>query len=549
MSTLKDFLPAPTDGLPVPQDDSPEKPETLTVVLAPSQSPGLSGVIASKQADDDAPDYSAVVKQGENASRIVHSRYDAMVEKPRSEVLQSLPTEAEIAETTRQTKAALEGVLSTKLNASTSNKRRENPKFIRYTPANASAASQQRIIKMVQAPRDPMEPPRFTQRKAPVNPPSPPAPVMHSPERKLSKEEAAEWKIPPVVSDWKNNRGYTISLDKRLAADGRTLVDRSINDRFAHMAEALYQAEKNARADVEKRAALQMQVSVRAKAARERELRQLAEKARKERREFLGLSERTDTESVAGGDVDDLRGVQADTEVQVEDEPPPSLQEIQGSVAQPQISTTRRKRSRFSNRNPASTDTDAVNTNGRLTADERRRNEVRRERRLDREREMRLREAHGDEAGRQTLKRSKLTRDLDRDVSEQAALGQSVNKAPRGELLYDERLFNQDGGGMSMRGRASLGGSYGADDSYNLYEEPLFKGSSLLASAGNLHVRGNKTGGQDDTKTNAKETAAASAGRVRDGPVEFERDGGLGSAALESEDDPYGLNQFLEAAE
>ena len=32
-----------------------------------------------------------------------------------------------------------------------------------------------------------------------------------------------DWKIPPCISNWKNQKGYTIPLDKRLAADGRGL--------------------------------------------------------------------------------------------------------------------------------------------------------------------------------------------------------------------------------------------------------------------------------------------------------------------------------------
>ena len=36
-------------------------------------------------------------------------------------------------------------------------------------------------------------------------------------------KEQQEWKIPPCISNWKNPRGYTIPLDKRLAADGRGL--------------------------------------------------------------------------------------------------------------------------------------------------------------------------------------------------------------------------------------------------------------------------------------------------------------------------------------
>ena len=59
--------------------------------------------------------------------------------------------------------------------------------------------------------------------KVPRGPPSPPAPVMHSPTRKVTVKEQQDWKIPPCISNWKNQKGYTIPLDKRLAADGRGL--------------------------------------------------------------------------------------------------------------------------------------------------------------------------------------------------------------------------------------------------------------------------------------------------------------------------------------
>ena len=39
-------------------------------------------------------------------------------------------------------------------------------------------------------------------------------------------------------------QGYTIPLDKRLAADGRGLQDPHINDKFAKLAEALYIADR-----------------------------------------------------------------------------------------------------------------------------------------------------------------------------------------------------------------------------------------------------------------------------------------------------------------
>ena len=70
---------------------------------------------------------------------------------------------------------------------------------------------------------------------------------MHSPPRAVSAKEQQDWKIPPCISNWKNAKGYTIPLDKRLAADGRGLQETAINDNFAKMTEALYVAEQNAR--------------------------------------------------------------------------------------------------------------------------------------------------------------------------------------------------------------------------------------------------------------------------------------------------------------
>lgn len=48
---------------------------------------------------------------------------------------------------------------------------------------------------------------------------------MRSPPRKITQEEQRDWTIPPAISNWKNPKGYTIPLDKRLAADGRGLQD------------------------------------------------------------------------------------------------------------------------------------------------------------------------------------------------------------------------------------------------------------------------------------------------------------------------------------
>merc|ERR1719424_858493 len=102
-------------------------------------------------------------------------------------------------------------------------------------------------------PKDPMEPPEFKHKRVPGGPPSPPVPVMHSPPRKLTVKDQQEWKIPPCISNWKNSKGYTIPLDKRLAADGRDTQETTINDKFAKLSESLYVAERVAREDINRR--------------------------------------------------------------------------------------------------------------------------------------------------------------------------------------------------------------------------------------------------------------------------------------------------------
>ena len=80
-------------------------------------------------------------------------------------------------------------------------------------------------------------------------------------------------------------------------------------------------------------------------------------------------------------------------------------------------------------------------------------------RRRERDRERRL-----DERDRHGVKKSKLTRDADRDISEKIALGQA-NVRASGEAMYDQRLFNQDAG---------MASGLATDDQYNTYDKPLF---------------------------------------------------------------------------
>lgn len=60
-------------------------------------------------------------------------------------------------------------------------------------------------------------------------------------------------------------------------------------------------------------------------------------------------------------------------------------------------------------------------------------------------------------------KKSKTTRDEERDISEKIALGQAQPTSR--EAMFDQRLFNQVSG---------LESGFGEEDDYNLYDKPLF---------------------------------------------------------------------------
>jgi SNW domain-containing protein 1 len=162
-----------------------------------------------------------------------------------------------------------------------------NPQYVKYEPSSKALghnpAIQQRIVKIVEQQVDPLAPSMFRNKKAPPVQTEAPAPIMRSPPRKMTKEEQQIWKIPPCVSNWKNQKGFVVPLDKRVGADGRGLRDTTVNDRFAALAEDLYIAETKARDEVKLRSELAKQQKVRAEEQREQELRELAAKARQAR--------------------------------------------------------------------------------------------------------------------------------------------------------------------------------------------------------------------------------------------------------------------------
>uniref|UniRef100_U5EZF5 Putative mrna splicing factor/ chromatin binding snw family nuclear protein n=1 Tax=Corethrella appendiculata TaxID=1370023 RepID=U5EZF5_9DIPT len=252
--------------------------------------------------------YDAIARYGHGKDKIVYSNINqllpAEVLSEDAEELQ-MPDQETINDITESTRKALEKLTNQKIVSAMPVRAAEKTgpaQYIRYTPSQQgdgqfNSGAKQRIIRMVEAQVDPMEPPRFRiNKKIPRGPPSPPAPVLHSPSRKVTVKEQKEWKVPPCISNWKNAKGYTVPLDKRLAADGRGLQQVHINEKFAKMAEALYIADRKAREAVEARAQLEKKLAQKEKEKKEDMLRQMAQRAREERAGF-----RHPDEVVAGG--------------------------------------------------------------------------------------------------------------------------------------------------------------------------------------------------------------------------------------------------------
>ena len=215
------------------------------------------------------------------------------------------PDEEAIKETTEKTRVALEKSVLQKVAAAMPVRAADKlapAQYIRYTSSQQGVAfnsgAKQRVIQMVETRKDPMEPPRFKiNKKIPRGPPSPPAPVMHSPSRKMTMKEQQEWKIPPCISSWKNAKGYTIPLDKCLAANGRGLQTVHINENFAKLAEALYTADRKACEVVEMCAKVGRKIAQKEKEKHEEKLREMAQKARERRAGIKTHVEKEDGEA------------------------------------------------------------------------------------------------------------------------------------------------------------------------------------------------------------------------------------------------------------
>jgi SNW domain-containing protein 1 len=437
--------------------------------------------------------YDAIARQGHSESRIIHSSFKDLIplrqQANAGDLNLDRPSQEEVAASAEKTRLALEKLVSGAVAAqkpkNVKGVNREEPTYVRYTPANQmgdNSKKNDRIFKIVKRQEDPMEPPKFKHKKIPRGPPSPPPPVMHSPPRKLTAEDQEAWKIPPPVSNWKNPKGYTVPLDKRLAADGRGLQDVTINDKFAQFAEALFTADRHAREEVKLRTQMQQKLAEKEKLAKEDHLREMAKKAREERQNATG-SGRRDSES--------------------------------------------RRRSRsysgssYDSRSHSDSEDEAA----------RERERARRERKQENERQLR-------QSRMGTEKRIQMmAREQNRDISEKVALG-LAKPTQNKETMYDSRLFNQTSGfdtGFNEDQHYDKP-LFAAQDAINsIYRPSTNQDDDDGEDAADSTMSRIQKSNRFDTLGTSKNFKGTEVSERNEGPVQFEKD----------KDDPFGIDSLI----
>eukprot|EP01055_Gregarina_sp_Pseudo9_P005717 Gregarina_sp_Pseudo_9__5716@NODE_826_length_2159_cov_534_839623_g775_i0_p1_GENE_NODE_826_length_2159_cov_534_839623_g775_i0NODE_826_length_2159_cov_534_839623_g775_i0_p1_ORF_typecomplete_len317_score90_50SKIP_SNW/PF02731_15/1_7e03SKIP_SNW/PF02731_15/5_5e56NAMassociated/PF14303_6/3_5e03NAMassociated/PF14303_6/0_00049_NODE_826_length_2159_cov_534_839623_g775_i01951 len=247
--------------------------------------------------------YDSILNQVNNRL-VTHGRpEDHKPRWAREEQLQR-PTAADEQQLADETMLALKKVAEVKASASQLARAsaQKEDQYVRYIPDPAAPGYNprinERIIRVVEKQVDPLEPPKFRVRRAPASRNSPPPPIQRKAAKKITPEEMAAWKLPPCVSNWKNQSGYTIPLEMRLQADGRGLREVAINSRFAQFSEALYIAERLAREEIRIKNDMLKQKKEMEEQQREQQLREIAAKAR-EQRSMLHRPEQSDNAKYA----------------------------------------------------------------------------------------------------------------------------------------------------------------------------------------------------------------------------------------------------------
>ena len=454
--------------LPPPKHSA--KQQSLEKPLPPPTSSTLSSQVSSLE----------VVTRGRN--NVKTSLNDSLPAGPDSSIQRVLlnQDETEVAKKTSnalakiiEKKVAVTNQTSMSIEAAQSNPTSNFIKVNGGVDATTGKVSQDRIIRVAQKAVDPLSLALTKYRAAPKPPGSPPVPILHSPRRKATEEEKADWDVPKCVSNWNNTQGHVISLEKRLAQTTKTEAP-VINDHFAKLSEALLTTEGLMSTVISERTKAKQENEEKRRLAENEELRIAAAEARNAK-----FRSRQDNEEPINYAIDKKGRDESSSENEKEEE-------------------------------------DDIAKAAKAARDRLR---LQRKRELDRE--MKL-----EQAG----KRTKAMREEERDVSEKIALGLPVPKSAGGSLEseFDQRLFN--------RGESGLSSGRQADDEDNIYSTSLFSSSSRNIYKPSQSLRDNKSASEIQSKLDElkgrsevfethgfKGSESQKQPIQREGPVQFEK--------------------------
>ncbi|XP_049847956.1 SNW domain-containing protein 1-like [Schistocerca gregaria] len=296
--TLEDY----GDGGAFPEIHIPQYPLEMGRNVASQGTQSLIPITCDAQGN---VMYDSIVQYGRAPGSVVHSKPADIVGRHYEDEELRRPDSETLKKNIERTKKAVEQKLESKLvqtNCSRAPEGTVNQKtqLIRYTPSNQNpnfnSGSTQRLIKIVDKPVDPLEPPKFKAVKAVATTPAPPpVPILHSPPRKATKEEREAWFIPPSLSNWSNSKGFTVSLDKRLATEGRGGQETVISPNFARISAALDAAQATAREQISFRTAVRHQKLLLQREQEERKAREIAQLARLKRAGIRAEAEAMET--------------------------------------------------------------------------------------------------------------------------------------------------------------------------------------------------------------------------------------------------------------
>lgn len=200
-------------------------------------------------------------------------------------------SDKEMEELAQSTKQHLEGLLNSKAENKIVPSTQSKTNFYRFTPGSnihgfaepTSENSSQKILCVREMPKDPCEPSKFKHRRMQKENDEEQIPVLRSPPRKLTQEDYKNWKIPPCISNYKNQKGYTIPIQMRLMADMRSSKDLVLSDKFSKFADVLNLVEKESRKEIEQRNKANEYMKLMNTLKQEQELLAAAEAARKQK--------------------------------------------------------------------------------------------------------------------------------------------------------------------------------------------------------------------------------------------------------------------------